>query len=114
MFLRGPLLERMPILDLESYYTKHAGKFERRSVSPEVDRKPTTDPASTELTTNHLIDMLTLQPEDHSTALSVSPGDALLNIMGGSPRPATLLSTPGNSTSAVANSLSCKWFSANN
>lgn len=102
MFIRSLLLERMPVLDLASYYVKHAGKYESRSISP-VDRKLTTDPASTELTTNHLIDMLTLQPEDNSSAVSVSTGDALLGILGGSPRPAsTLSSTPGNFTSSIS------------
>lgn len=113
VFQRGPLLERMPVLDLESYYTKHAGKFESRSISP-VDRKLTADPASTELSMNPLMDMLSLQSEDYSSAVSVSAGDALLNMLGGSPRPAAILSsTPGSSTSSVANfysKVSCDRF----
>lgn len=102
--LRGPLLERMPVLDLASYTARYAGidrKDEDRSVSP-ADRTFTTGPSSTELTTNHLLDMLTIKHEDHPSPLSASTGDALLDIIGGSSRPTTASSsTPGNSTSSV-------------
>lgn len=96
----------MPVLDLASYSEKYAGidnKYEcQRYVSP-VDRTFTTDPASTELTTNHLMDMLTIRPEGHPSTLSASAGNTLLNIIGGSSIPTSASSpTPGNLSSSVS------------
>lgn len=79
-------MERIPILDWATYSAKHAGldsRYEGRSVSP-VDRRIAASPTSPELTTNHLMEMLTIEPEDHPPAHPASSGVGLVNVIGGS------------------------------